>query len=61
MKHLSSTLESLRKSYSELETKAEGYLATIRTDKDEHAQIEELLRVELAQHVSKFPLVIVIP
>lgn len=53
VKHLSSTLEALRKSYSELETKAEGYLATMRQEKEEHSHMEELLRVEMAQHVSQ--------
>ncbi len=52
LKHVRATLDGLRKSYSELESKAEGYLATMRKDKDEHTQMEELLRGEIAQHVS---------
>lgn len=54
MKHLSSRLEALKKSYSELEGKAEGYLVTMKRDKEEHARMEELLRGEMAQHVSAY-------
>ena len=52
VKHLSSTLDALKKSYSELEGKAEGYLTTIKREKEEHIRMEELLRGEMAQHVS---------
>lgn len=48
---MSTTLEALRKSYSELEGKAEGYLVTMKKDKEEHSHMEEMLRVEMAQHV----------
>ena len=47
-----STLEGLRTGYSELEGKAEGYLAAMKKDKEEHTRMEELLRGEIAQHVS---------
>lgn len=53
-------MEGLRKCYSELEGKAEGYLATMRKNKEEHAQMEELLRGEIAQHVSKCKVQIVV-
>lgn len=43
----------MRQSYSELESKAQGYLATMKQDKEEHGHMEELLRVEMAQHVRK--------
>jgi hypothetical protein len=56
VKHLTSTLEALRESYSELESKAEGYLASMKNNKDEHGHMEELLRAEMTQHVSTFVL-----
>lgn len=54
VKHLSSTLEALRESYSELEGKAEGYLSSMKVNKEDHSHVEELLRVELAQHVREY-------
>ena len=59
--HLSSTLEALRKTYSELEGKSEGYLATIRRDKEEYEQMEQLLRAEMVQHVRWSSIAISVP
>ena len=48
---MASTIETLKMSYSVLETKAEGYLSSMKVDTEDHTHVEELLRVELMQHV----------
>ena len=51
MKHLTSTVEGLQKSCSNLETKAEDYLKKLKESREEQATLEEQLRKELAQQV----------
>ncbi len=48
---MTSSMNTLKETYAELEKKAEGYLSALKT-KEDHAHVEELLRVELSQQVS---------
>ncbi len=52
MNTLTSSMNTLKETYAELEKKAEGYLSALKTSKEDHAHVEELLRVELSQQVS---------
>ena len=51
VKRLTSTVESLQKSCSDFEGKAEDYLKKLKEGREEQATLEEQLRKELSQQV----------
>lgn len=52
MKRLTASVESLQKSCSAFEAKAEDYLKKLKDGREEQAMLEEQLRKELSQQVS---------